>query len=132
MMLKLVVLLVSFGYSLAVPHIKIVNGTDADIEEHPYVVSLRMYNGHTCGASILSENWILTAGHCVDSGSSHLSVQFGTHFISQVENVRDVAQVILHEKYNPSFGYINDIAVLRVIILDFLNYFSGPYNLISA
>lgn len=43
----------------------IVNGSDAKIEEFPFVVSLQSivnetYSFHSCAGSILNENWILT------------------------------------------------------------------------
>lgn len=39
----------------------IVNGTDAEIAEFPFIVSLRTTtSSHSCGGSILNEYWILT------------------------------------------------------------------------
>lgn len=43
---------------------RIVGGKDADIEDFPYQVSLRFLDDHFCGASILSEKYVLTAAHC--------------------------------------------------------------------
>ena len=45
----------------------VVNGTDAKIEEFPYLVSLQWkFNEttwiHYCGGTILNEIWVLTAG----------------------------------------------------------------------
>lgn len=41
---------------------RIVNGTNAEIAEFPYLVSLRNYGSHSCAGSLIDENWILTAG----------------------------------------------------------------------
>uniref|UniRef100_A0A1A9VA56 Peptidase S1 domain-containing protein n=1 Tax=Glossina austeni TaxID=7395 RepID=A0A1A9VA56_GLOAU len=46
---------------------RIVNGEPAVIEDHPYQVSLQnVENNHFCGGSILSEDIVLTAAHCLE------------------------------------------------------------------
>lgn len=55
---------------------KIIGGHEVTIEEFPWQVSLQKFRlafplpvpdwGHTCGAAILNERWLLTAAHCVD------------------------------------------------------------------
>ena len=39
---------------------QVVNGTDAEISEFPFMVSLRRNDLHTCGATILNSWWLLT------------------------------------------------------------------------
>ncbi len=42
-----------------------VGGTNAEESEFPFIVSLTRRGGHFCGASIVNDKWIMTAGHCV-------------------------------------------------------------------
>ena len=50
---------------------KIIDGTETSVNEYPWTVSLQIADGHLCGGSLISENWILTAAHCI--GKRHAS-----------------------------------------------------------
>jgi secreted trypsin-like serine protease len=43
----------------------IIGGTDADIADFPFQLSLRVNGNHRCGASVISTEWILSAAHCL-------------------------------------------------------------------
>jgi len=55
---------------------RVIGGGDTSIEEFPWQVSLQKITlgniipfpqwRHVCGASIINNNWLLTAAHCVD------------------------------------------------------------------
>uniref|UniRef100_A0A336MRV9 CSON005441 protein n=1 Tax=Culicoides sonorensis TaxID=179676 RepID=A0A336MRV9_CULSO len=103
---------------------RIVGGTNAAPGEFPYIVSIKWgFIGllqHVCGGSILNENWILTAGHCLTElpfpGTIKIVAGMTDKYNSSgLENwqVIKVIERIVHPDYaggvNP-----NDIALLRL------------------
>ncbi|MBN8233259.1 trypsin-like serine protease [Corallococcus macrosporus] len=84
---------------------EIVGGTATTIGANPWQVSLQSSGGsHFCGGSIINENWILTAQHCVNSGGS---ISKPGRIVAGVTNrttttggqVRTVAQVFVYPGY---------------------------------
>ena len=63
--------IVSFCYTVGCgnrpPSSRVVNGQDAAPHSWPWQISLRVRGGHICGGSLIRDNWIVTAAHCVDS-----------------------------------------------------------------
>uniref|UniRef100_A0A182MTN6 Peptidase S1 domain-containing protein n=1 Tax=Anopheles culicifacies TaxID=139723 RepID=A0A182MTN6_9DIPT len=100
------------------PDRRIVNGTDASILDYPFMVSLRgSTGGHSCGGSILSELWVLTAAHCVSSTTPYLqTIQVGRTNVSREadDSVYGIARVIIHPQYDSRTSHINDIALLKL------------------
>lgn len=45
--------------------IKIVGGDDAENDEFPFVCSVKYWNFHSCGCSLIHMEWAITAAHCV-------------------------------------------------------------------
>ncbi|KAH8295330.1 hypothetical protein KR018_009992 [Drosophila ironensis] len=110
-------LLATVSISHAAPSGRVVNGTDSSVKKYPFVVSLRGSSGsHSCGGSIISKQFAMTAAHCTDGRKAEqLSIQFGvTEISANGSNVVKVKKIIQHEDYNPFNHYANDISLLMV------------------
>ncbi|XP_013113228.2 trypsin [Stomoxys calcitrans] len=94
---------------------RIVNGKDTTIEKHPYQVSLQTYSGsHFCGGSIISEDIIVTAAHCMQSyTASQIRVRLGSTEYNKGGELVAVKAFRYHEGYN-SKTKVNDIAVIKL------------------
>ncbi|XP_076382860.1 mite allergen Der f 3 [Megalopta genalis] len=95
---------------------QIVGGEDAKIEEVPHQVSLQSSGFGFCGGSIISEEWVVTAGHCMIYPADWITVRAGTTVKSSGGSEHQVAEIIVHENYETNwYGVpLNDVAVLRV------------------
>jgi secreted trypsin-like serine protease len=96
----------------------IVGGIAAREHEFPWMASMRTPTGsHFCGGSIINENWILTAAHCMRGETpSSVRVVVGDHIRNQNNAVRmtlTVAQIEVHPNYGP-LRLVNDVALVRV------------------
>ncbi|KAI8045560.1 chymotrypsin-2 [Drosophila gunungcola] len=103
-----------FGDLLAQEHF-IVGGQNAAEGDAPYQVSLQTLVGsHLCGGAIISDRWILTAGHCVKGyPASRLQVASGTVRYAQPGALYYPEAIYLHCNYD-SPKYHNDIGLLKV------------------
>lgn len=86
-------------------------GTDAEVGEYPYQVSIELCTedtgcSHNCGGTIINNNWILSAGHCVKTNPSYFyRAVVGTLKLSQLypnKQYINVTQAIPHPEYNNS------------------------------
>lgn len=97
---------------------QVVGGSETTPYSRPYQVALLMNGRQGCGGTLISKDWVLTAGHCLDSAStSNLTVKIGAHSMSAGDGTtHNVSQIISHENWrganNITSGY--DIAVLRL------------------
>merc|ERR1712121_288260 len=99
----------------------IVGGQDVDEPgKWPWQASIQMYNSHICGAAIISETWLVTAAHCVESPASQLSVVVGMHDrTTQRQGAPQrhrIAKIIQHPGWSMDSqnGFPNDIALMQL------------------
>ncbi|XP_025986030.1 chymotrypsin-2-like [Solenopsis invicta] len=111
--------LLAFSHAAVLPFFdpRIVNGEDAREGEIPYQVSLQRINNdfHFCGGSILNDNYVITAAHCVQgTRASEIKVVAATINLRDPKSQHEVEKIIVHREYDPSNSYINDIALIKV------------------
>lgn len=103
------------GLSGAVP--QIVGGEQASRNEHPWMVYLTIRNSggtFSCGGSLISEEWVLSAAHCLDPGST-VTVSVGVFDLRETarRNRFDAESIFVHPSYrNVSTGF--DIALIKL------------------
>ncbi|XP_034247089.1 trypsin-1-like isoform X2 [Thrips palmi] len=80
---------------------RIVGGETADIREFPYQLSFRNYGSHFCGASIISQSFALTAGHCAEAGVTPKSgaISAGSASLSTGESY-NIVRITSHPRYD--------------------------------
>ncbi|KAJ8372711.1 hypothetical protein AAFF_G00277800 [Aldrovandia affinis] len=98
---------------------RIIGGSVAELGQWPWQVSLHFFNSHTCGGSLISRDFVVTAAHCFPRTESSSQVarnwrvyggivsQFGLPAAYRVE------RIILNEFYNPDSNDY-DIALLKL------------------
>jgi secreted trypsin-like serine protease len=96
---------------------KIVGGKEAVVGSWPWQVSLRRSGSHICGASIIEDNYVITAAHCTyGSAMSSFSLRAGRHTVSGTdanEQTGTPQTMWQHESYNPN-TINNDITLFRI------------------
>ncbi|CAH2098368.1 unnamed protein product [Euphydryas editha] len=114
-MLKFFIFLIFTSYAVSKPlleDIRIVGGEDVDITAAPYQVSILNRGRHSCGGSIIDNNIILTAAHClIGTSPSNLQIRAGSSSSTNGGKLYPVGDLV----WNPGFSFSkmdSDVAVI--------------------
>jgi secreted trypsin-like serine protease len=94
---------------------RIINGEQAVLGQFPWQVAMYFDGNYMwfCSGSVISEEWILTAGHCVDGAQSVRIFAGLVKLDGNVGAVSESTAFFLHEGYN-SETLENDIGLVRL------------------
>jgi len=98
---------------------RVINGIVADEGAWPAQLSLQRLRtegwGHTCGGTLLSVNYAMTAAHCVDgAGPADRLIQAGVNRRDDPSGqIKTLSVIKQHEDYSVGNGFPNDIAVMQ-------------------
>ncbi|XP_038620777.1 prothrombin [Tachyglossus aculeatus] len=106
---------------------RIIHGDDAELGSAPWQVMIFRKSPQEllCGASLLSDRWILTAAHCLlyppwdkNFTVDDLLVRIGKHqrtkYERNMEKISGLELIIIHPKYNWKENLDRDIALLKL------------------
>lgn len=89
-------------------------GGQESTEQYEWMASLQQAGEHNCGASLIDEQWVLTAAHCVEEvDASELNLRIGSPNHTEGGTEAGVEEIVAHPGYAEESPNA-DIALLKL------------------
>lgn len=104
---------------------RITNGNDATVGQFPYqcglLLKVNLIQSNWCGCSVIGNEWVLTAAHCVDNIQS-ATVYLGATVRTSPSETRAVtnSDITIHPDWDPA-TLKNDIALIQIPFVAYSN-----------
>ncbi|GAB0189015.1 transmembrane protease serine 11E-like [Grus japonensis] len=95
---------------------RIIGGQRAQDGEWPWQASIQLDGTHRCGASVISNTWLVTAAHCFRGGKDprRWTASFGI-LLRPPKQKKFIRRIIIHEKYSDFvLDHQYDVAVVEL------------------
>jgi len=95
---------------------RIVGGEEAQPNQWPWIVALFIDDAWFCGGSLINENYVLTAAHCVD-GALYFDVLAGAHNVRETSEEHRVEITSFNGFTHPQwddYDLTNDLALIEL------------------
>ncbi|RZC38537.1 Trypsin and/or DUF1986 domain containing protein, partial [Asbolus verrucosus] len=113
---------------------RIIGGNTAVAGQFPFVAAIYVTTNdgrYFCGGTLISDQWVITAGQCVDGGIL-FTIQLGSNSLTKDDSNRQTlasSSYVLHPDYDPS-TLQNDLGLIELRIpIEFTNYILPIHSL---
>ena len=124
----------------------IINGTQASVSTYPWMVFLAdAFEEQYCGASLISETWVLTAAHCfLNEAGDAVDIVAGAESIIVLNSdtasplassaeIGQIGRIVVHPDYNPDQASSDNVDDKDIALVELTAAVSlQPVQLLSA